>query len=76
MTFALRATFSERDMAEMRGENKAPADGFLRGIERRSYIPRPPSREDVERISEAQGLITDEWVGDGPIPESKTAGRR
>ena len=63
-------------MAEMRGEDKAPADGFLRGIERRSYIPRPPSREDIEQISEAQGLITDEWVGDGPNPASKTTKKR
>lgn len=26
------------------------------------YIPRPPSKEDVARISEQQALITDEWA--------------
>jgi hypothetical protein len=26
------------------------------------YIPRPPSDEDLRRISEQQGLITDEWA--------------
>ena len=26
------------------------------------YIPRPPSDEEVERISDQQELITDEWA--------------
>jgi hypothetical protein len=32
---------------------------------RRGYIPRPPSQADLDRVSEAQGLITDEWAGEG-----------
>lgn len=37
-------------------------------------IPRPPSREALDRLSEAQGMITDEWTGDAagtgaPNPE-------
>jgi hypothetical protein len=31
------------------------------------YIPRPPSPADIERISEQQALITDEWA---PAPKS------
>lgn len=27
-------------------------------------IPRPPSAKEVDRVSEAQGLITDEWTGE------------
>jgi hypothetical protein len=27
-------------------------------------IPRPPSQADIDRVSEAQGRITDEWAGD------------
>ncbi|NYZ11929.1 hypothetical protein HL658_05155 [Azospirillum sp. RWY-5-1] len=33
-------------------------------------VPKPPSREDIERISEAQGMITDDWTGDGGRPAS------
>jgi hypothetical protein len=33
---------------------------------RRGYIPRPPSKEDLDRLSEAQALITDEWTGEAP----------
>lgn len=32
-------------------------------------VPKPPSREDIDRISEAQGMITDDWTGDGGKPE-------
>ncbi|HYD99760.1 MAG TPA: hypothetical protein VEH84_10270 [Alphaproteobacteria bacterium] len=28
------------------------------------HVPRPPSREEAEQLSEAQALITDEWTGD------------
>ena len=33
---------------------------------REPYVPKPPSREDLERISQEQALITDEWTGEGP----------
>jgi hypothetical protein len=32
------------------------------------YIPRPPSPADVEKVSEQQGLISDEWA---PAPGEK-----
>ena len=28
-------------------------------------IPKPPSPEDLKKISEQQKLLTDEWTGDG-----------
>jgi hypothetical protein len=37
---------------------------------RKVPIPRPPSQEDVDRVSEAQGLITDEWAGEAATPET------
>ena len=30
-----------------------------------SRVPKPPSREEVERVSDAQRHITDDWTGDG-----------
>ena len=33
------------------------------------YIPRPPSDEEVERISGQQALITDEWAPVGTPTE-------
>jgi hypothetical protein len=38
------------------------------------YIPRPPSREDVERISEQQGLISDEWAPNPPPAKDRPGG--
>ncbi|MCI0754122.1 hypothetical protein [Teichococcus vastitatis] len=32
-----------------------------------AYIPRPPSEDEQNKVSEAQELITDEWTGD-PLP--------
>jgi len=34
-----------------------------------STIPTPPSKAELDRISEQQGLITDEWGGEGPEKE-------
>jgi len=36
-------------------------------------IPRPPSKEDLEEISKAQAMITDDWTGEGgdPKPDPK-----
>ena len=33
---------------------------------REPYIPKPPSREDLEEISREQAMITDDWTGEGP----------
>lgn len=38
-------------------------------------VPRPPSREDLDRISADQALITDEWADEGPQAEGGGAGR-
>jgi hypothetical protein len=34
-------------------------------------IPRPPSREELEEISDAQAMITDDWTGEGGRPDNK-----
>ena len=34
------------------------------------HIPKPPSPKEVEEISKAQALITDEWTGEGGTPAS------
>lgn len=36
------------------------------------YIPRPPSDAEVARISEQQGMITDEWAP-APAPSEPPA---
>jgi hypothetical protein len=55
-------------------------DGSRKGTGwRRGYIPRPPSKEDLDRLSEAQALITDEWTGEPParaVPTGEAAARR
>ena len=38
-------------------------------------VPRPPSREALDRISADQALITDEWADEGPPAEGGGAGR-
>ncbi len=38
------------------------------------YIPLPPSKEDVERVSEQQGMITDEWAPTPPPAEDGAKG--
>lgn len=37
------------------------------------YIPRPPSQAELDAISEAQSLITDEWTGE---PRTKDKAKR
>jgi hypothetical protein len=53
-------------------EKKGDGDGKPRPV----TIPRPPSKEDVDRVSGQQGMITDEWAGDptptdAPKPEDR-----
>lgn len=36
-----------------------------------SRVPKPPSRDEVEKISDAQRYITDDWTGDGGKPEDQ-----
>jgi hypothetical protein len=37
------------------------------------YIPHPPSREDVEKVSGQQGMISDEWAPNPPPTEGTEA---
>lgn len=34
------------------------------------YIPKPPSAQELDKLSEAQALITDEWTGEPPPAEN------
>ena len=33
---------------------------------RDTYIPKPPSKEEVDQVSREQGMISDEWTGEPP----------
>ena len=35
------------------------------------YIPKPPSKEDVDEVSADQALITDEWADAEPPEPAK-----
>ena len=37
-------------------------------------VPKPPTREEVEEISRAQEMLTDEWTGEGGKPEDRPEG--
>jgi len=41
-------------------------------------IPRPPSKEELDEISKAQAMITDDWTGEGgdPKPNPKPEGSK
>jgi hypothetical protein len=34
------------------------------------YIPKPPSDAELDKLSEAQALITDDWTGEPPASET------
>jgi hypothetical protein len=44
-------------MADGKDDNEAPRD---------TYIPKPPSKEEVDQVSREQGMISDEWTGEPP----------
>lgn len=66
-------TDPNRRTGEPPRENAAGSGPEAAPPPRPGYIPRPPSRADIERISEAQSLLTDEWAGDAP--RTASAGR-
>ena len=39
---------------------------------RQTYMPRPPSKEEVDQVSREQGMIADEWTGE---PSASEAGK-
>jgi len=44
-----------KDRAEAPAEPAAP---------RKTYMPKPPSRADLDQISRDQALIADDWTGE------------
>jgi hypothetical protein len=49
-------------------ENQHPTSKDLEDRPKTPNIPRPPSKEEVDEISEAQAMITDDWTGEGGKP--------
>ena len=41
---------------------------------RQTYMPKPPSKEEVDQISREQGMIADDWTGEPSASESGRAG--
>lgn len=41
-----------------------------------AHVPKPPSRDEVEKISDAQKYITDDWTGDGGTPKDAPEERK
>ena len=39
---------------------------------RRTYMPKPPSKEEVDQVSREQGMIADDWTGE---PSASEGGR-
>ena len=38
-------------------------------------VPRPPSKADIDQVSEDQAMITDEWAPAPPHPEGSAEGK-
>ncbi len=36
---------------------------------RQTYMPKPPSKEEVDQVSREQGMIADEWTGEPSAAE-------
>ena len=41
---------------------------------RQTYMPKPPSKEEVDQVSREQGMIADDWAGEPSASESGRAG--
>ena len=51
-------------------ETEAPS-----GADRTPYIPKPPTKADLDQVSREQALITDEWAEPSQVdgmPENTT----
>jgi hypothetical protein len=56
-----------RDMAGGKDDKgEAPRD---------TYIPKPPSKEEVDQVSREQGMISDEWTGEPPAGGEAEGGK-
>lgn len=51
-----------KDEAERPAEPAAP---------RKTYMPKPPSRADLDQVSREQALISDDWTGEPAGQPSK-----
>jgi hypothetical protein len=38
---------------------------------RQTYMPKPPSKEEVDQVSREQGMISDEWTGEPSASEAE-----
>ena len=52
-------------MADDKNDDAAPP--------RQTYMPKPPSKEEVDQVSREQGMIADEWTGEPSASEIKQA---
>ena len=41
---------------------------------RQTYMPKPPSKEDVDQVSREQGMIADDWTGESSASGGGRAG--
>ena len=48
-------------MADEKHENDSP---------RQTYMPKPPSKEEVDQVSREQAMISDEWTGEPSAAEA------
>ena len=41
-----------------------------RDAPRQTYMPKPPSKEEVDQVSREQAMISDEWTGEPSAAEA------
>lgn len=44
-------------------------DGTAAVPPRDTYMPKPPSKQEVDQVSREQGMIADEWTGEPSAAE-------
>lgn len=42
---------------------------------RETYMPKPPSKEEVDQVSREQGMIADDWTGEPSASEAEDPAR-
>ncbi len=50
---------------EKTGDDDAPP--------RQTYMPKPPSKEEVDQVSREQAMVTDDWTGEPSAAEAEQA---
>ena len=46
-------------------------DGAGRDAPRQTYMPKPPSKEELDQVSREQGMIADDWTGEPSAAEAE-----